>query len=90
MKIKSLSASLVGISLILGMVILPVDVSGGPIAGAICSAGCAAVVMACYSAAGAIWGATAGLGAPPAVLACNAAFGVCMAKCYIATAAPIP
>ncbi len=90
MKLKSISSCLVGVSLLLGVISLPVGVSGGPAAGAICSAGCAAVVMACYSAAGAIWGATAGLGAPPAVLACNAGFGVCMAKCALATAAPIP
>lgn len=53
----------------------------------ICYAGCAAVVVACYSAAGAVFGTiTAGIGTPPAILACNAAFGACMAKCTVATA----
>ncbi len=35
----------------------------GPLSGAICSAGCAAVVVACYGAAGAVFGTvTAGAG----------------------------
>ncbi len=54
----------------------------GPLSGAICSAGCAAIVVACYSAAGAVFGTiTAGAGTPPAILACNAAFAKCMAAC---------
>ena len=40
----------------------------GPLAGAICSAGCAAVVVACYAAAGAVFGTvTAGAATPAAV-----------------------
>ena len=40
----------------------------GPLSGAICSAGCAAVVTACYAAAGAVFGTiTAGVGTPAAV-----------------------
>jgi hypothetical protein len=62
----------------------------GPISYGICQAGCAALVVACYSAAGFVFGATAGLGAPPAILACNAAFGVCQAHCALAFIAPIP
>lgn len=66
-------------------------VEGGPALGAICSAGCAAVVVACYGAAGATFGTiTAGVGTPAAILACNAAFGTCMANCAVATAVPIP
>ncbi|CAG8960541.1 hypothetical protein HYFRA_00008261 [Hymenoscyphus fraxineus] len=51
----------------------------GPIGYGICQAGCASVVMACYSAAGFVWGATLGVAAPPAILACNSAFGTCQA-----------
>lgn len=89
MNTKS-SSVLVLFGLLVSFVIFPGDVSGGPTAGALCSAGCAAVVMACYGAAGAVWGATAGVGAPAAVLACNSAFGTCMANCAVATALPTP
>lgn len=89
MNIKSSSVFVLG-GLLVAFIIFPGDVSGGPAAGALCSAGCAAVVMACYGAAGAVWGATAGLGAPAAVVACNAAFGTCMGNCAVATALPTP
>jgi len=62
----------------------------GPLAYGTCQAGCAAVVMACYGAAGAVWGATAGAGAAPAVLACNVAFGKCSAVCAAVALAPTP
>ncbi|KAI1074424.1 hypothetical protein F5B20DRAFT_586311 [Whalleya microplaca] len=45
----------------------------GPAAYGICQAGCAAVVMACYTAAGFTWGATLGASAPATVVACNTA-----------------
>ena len=65
--------------------------SAGPISGAICSAGCAALVVAWYSAAGAVFGTvTAGAGTAPAIIACNAAFGKCMAACAAATVVPTP
>lgn len=64
--------------------------TAGPIGYGICQAGCASVVMACYTAAGAVWGATAGLGAPPAVLACNAAYGTCQAACAAVLLTPTP
>ena len=39
------------------------NADSGPLSGAICSAGCAAVVVACYSAAGVVFGTvTAGAG----------------------------
>ena len=39
------------------------NAESGPLAGAICSAGCSAVVVACYGAAGAVFGTvTAGAG----------------------------
>ncbi|RPA84721.1 hypothetical protein BJ508DRAFT_412476 [Ascobolus immersus RN42] len=60
----------------------------GPVGYGVCQAGCSAVVMACYSAAGAVWGATAGLGAAPAVLACNAAYGTCQSACAAVLLAP--
>lgn len=68
--------------------VLPVV--AGPALYGVCQAGCAAVVMACYGAAGATWGATAGITAPASVVACNAAFGKCSLACYLAAGAPTP
>jgi hypothetical protein len=65
-------------------------VAAGPLALGLCSAGCAAVAVACYSAAGAIFGTVAAVAAPPAILACNSAFGTCMASCTVALAMPTP
>ncbi|CAK48190.1 hypothetical protein ASPNIDRAFT_180653 [Aspergillus niger ATCC 1015] len=62
--------------------------SAGPAAYGICQAGCAAVVMACYSAAGYTWGATLGATAPPTIVACNSAFGVCYSSCAATLLAP--
>ena len=62
----------------------------GPAAYGICQAGCAAVVTACYSAAGFTWGATLGASAPATILACNASFGACQAACIAAGFAPTP
>lgn len=60
-------------------------VQAGPIAYGICQAGCAALVVTCYSAAGATFGTVvASAAAPAAVLACNSAFGACSAKCAVA------
>ncbi|KAE8371456.1 hypothetical protein BDV26DRAFT_286779 [Aspergillus bertholletiae] len=53
----------------------------GPAAYGVCQAGCSAVVMACYSAAGFTWGATLGVSAPAFVIACNTAYGTCQAAC---------
>lgn len=64
--------------------------NAGPLGYGICQAGCSAVVMACYSAAGAVWGATAGIGAAPAVLACNAGYGTCQAACAVVALTPTP
>lgn len=67
---------------------LPV-VNAGPVAYGVCQAGCAAVVTACYSAAGFAWGVT--ITNPPAViLACNSAFGTCYAACAAVALAPTP
>ncbi|KAF2024935.1 hypothetical protein EK21DRAFT_77712 [Setomelanomma holmii] len=62
--------------------------TAGPAAYGICQAGCSAIVMACYSAAGFTWGATMGASAPATILACNAAFGTCQAACAAALLAP--
>ena len=74
------------------VLILTTPVTGGPVAYAICQAGCAAVVVACYSAAGFVFGTvTAGAATAPAVLACNAAFAKCSAACAAAALlAPTP
>ena len=66
-------------------------VNAGPIVGAICFAGCGALVTACYAAAGAVFGTiTAGVGTPAAILACNAAFGKCMTGCAAVAVSPTP
>ncbi|KAI0459375.1 hypothetical protein F5B21DRAFT_499555 [Xylaria acuta] len=65
-------------------------VSAGPAAYGICQTGCAAVVTACYAAAGFTWGATAGISAPATIVACNSAFGTCQAACWVAAIAPTP
>jgi hypothetical protein len=63
-------------------------VSAGPAAYGVCQAGCATVVMACYSAAGFTWGATMGASAPASVIVCNSAFGTCQAACASVLLAP--
>ncbi|GAA6001600.1 hypothetical protein JCM10207_006745 [Rhodosporidiobolus poonsookiae] len=64
---------------------------GGPLAYAICQAGCAAVVVACYSAAGFTFGTVvAGPATPAVLLACNAAQGTCYAACAVSALAPVP
>ncbi len=66
-------------------------VEAGPAAYGICQAGCAAVVVACYAAAGAVFGTvTAGVGTPAAILAYNVAFGKCSAACIAAGFLPTP
>jgi hypothetical protein len=62
----------------------------GPVGYGICQAGCAAVVTACYSAAGFTWGATAGATAPATILTCNSAFGTCQAACAAVLLSPTP
>lgn len=57
-------------------------VNAGPLAYAICQAGCNAAAVACYSSAGVLF--------LPAVFGCNAAMGTCMVACVAAGAAPTP
>ncbi|KAJ5935485.1 hypothetical protein N7466_005032 [Penicillium verhagenii] len=64
--------------------------AAGPISYGICQAGCAAVVMACYSAAGFTWGATMGATAPASILLCNTAFGKCQAAAAAVLLSPTP
>ncbi|KAI6186997.1 hypothetical protein M3Y98_00193900 [Aphelenchoides besseyi] len=64
--------------------------SSGPIGYGVCQAGCAGVVMACYSAAGYTWGATLGASAPATIVACNTAFGSCQAACASVLLMPTP
>lgn len=70
------------------LLVFPQSVSAGPAAYGICQAGCSAVVMACYGAAGFTWGATLGATAPASILACNAAYGTCQAACAAVLLAP--
>lgn len=70
--------------------LLPPLVQAGPAAYGICQAGCAAVVMACYGAAGFTWGATLGASAPASIVVCNSAFGTCQAACAAVLLAPTP
>jgi hypothetical protein len=79
------------ISLLLLQAFLPPQVDAGPAASSICYAGCAAVVVACYAAAGATFGTvTAGVGTPAAIIGCNSAFGTCQAACMAAFFLPTP
>jgi len=64
--------------------------SAGPAAYGLCQAGCSAVVMACYSAAGFTWGATLGASAPASIISCNTAFGTCQAACATVLLTPTP
>ena len=62
----------------------------GPIGYGICQAGCAGVVMACYSAAGFTWGVALGATVPATIVACNSAFGSCQAACAAVALLPTP
>ncbi|KAL3087010.1 hypothetical protein niasHT_025534 [Heterodera trifolii] len=63
----------------------------GPAAYGVCQAGCSAVVVACYAAAGAVFGTvTAGIGTPHAIVACNTAYGTCQSACWTALFSPTP
>ena len=55
-----------------------------------CQAGCSAVVMACYGAAGFTWGTTFGATAPASIIVCNTAFGTCQAACAAVVLASTP
>lgn len=72
------------------LLLLSATAQAGPITYGTCQAGCAAVVMACYSAAGFTWGATAGLSAPASIIACNGAFGTCQSVCAGLLLIPTP
>jgi hypothetical protein len=72
------------------LLVFATTASAGPIGYGICQGGCAAVVMACYSAAGFTWGATLGATAPATVIACNAAYGTCQATCAAVLLLPFP
>ncbi|KAM0716374.1 hypothetical protein Q7P37_007819 [Cladosporium fusiforme] len=67
-----------------------IQVQSGPIAYGICQAGCAGVVVACYSAAGFVFGNVLAVGASPAIIACNTAYGSCQAACAVVAFAPTP
>ncbi|RDI87998.1 hypothetical protein Vi05172_g1982 [Venturia inaequalis] len=68
-------------SILITAAALAATVSAGPLGYAVCQAGCASVVMACYAAGGATWGATLGATAPATIVACNAAYGTCQTAC---------
>lgn len=72
--------------------LLITSTNAGPIASGICYAGCAAVAVACFSAAGFTFGTVPGaiIAATPALAACNAAFGTCEAACMVAFFTPTP
>ena len=75
--------------LALGTVAFLTDTAtAGPLAYGICQAGCAAVVTACYGAAGVTFRTVLAVTAPAAVLACNAAFGQCSAACAVVALTP--
>lgn len=65
-------------------------VLAGPIAYGICQAGCSAVVVACYAAAGCTFGTVLAAGAPAAIVGCNSAYGTCQAACAAVLLSPTP
>lgn len=80
------------LSLVLIGLLLSSSAHAGPLAAGVCYAGCAAVTVACFSAAGFTFGTVPGaiIAATPALAACNAAFGICEASCIAALVAPVP
>ena len=58
-----------------------VSVLASPVAYGVCQAGCSAVVVACYTAAGCTFGTVLAAGAPAAIIGCNSAYGTCQAAC---------
>eukprot|EP00047_Mylnosiga_fluctuans_P000158 m.187887 g.187887 ORF g.187887 m.187887 type:complete len:84 (+) comp10021_c1_seq10:84-335(+) len=63
----------------------------GLISYGICQSGCAAVVTACYSAAGYTFGVPIPGSTPAAIAACNGAFGLCSKTCAgVTLLAPTP
>lgn len=62
----------------------------GPVAAGICYAGCAAVTVACFSAAGFTFGTVPGavIAVVPALTACNTAFATCEIACITALFTP--
>lgn len=64
----------------------------GPLTAGICYAGCAAVTVACFTAAGFTFGTVPGavIAATPALAMCNTAFGTCEAACVAAVITPTP
>ncbi|XP_046747924.1 uncharacterized protein LOC124412243 [Diprion similis] len=83
-----ISTSVVLILLLAGTI----NVEAGPLAAGICYAGCAAVVTACFAAAGFTFGTVPGaqIAAVPALVACNAGFATCEAACVAALLTPTP
>lgn len=75
---------------ILATICLASGAVAGPIGYGICQAGCSAVVVACYSAAGFTFGTVAAAAAPAAIGACNTAYGACQAACAAVALSPTP
>lgn len=67
--------------IIISALSLATAAAAGPIAYGTCQVGCAAVVSACYSAAGFTVGTVFAATAPAPIIACNSAFGTCQAGC---------
>ena len=90
---KLFTASSIPISAFIGASLSTLihPVQGGPLAYGICQAGCSALVVSCYAAAGAVFRTiTAGPGTPAVILGCNASYGTCQAACAVAFLAPTP
>ena len=67
-------------------------VTCGPFTYGLCQAGCAGVVVACFSAAGFTFGTVPGaiIAATPALAGCNTAYAACYTACSALIVAPIP
>lgn len=61
--------------------VLTPTVGAGPIVYGICQSDCAAVVVACYIAAGATFGTVATVAAPAVIVGYSTEFGACSTKC---------
>ena len=65
-----------------------VPILAGPVAYGVCQAGCSAVVVACYTAAGCTFGTVRAAGAPAAIVGYNSAYGTCQAAFAAVLLAP--
>lgn len=76
-----------GLTVLFIALLLVSNSDAGKLAIGLCYAGCAAVTVACFAAAGFTFGTVPGaiIVATPALATCNAAFAACESACVAAT-----